>query len=161
MRLNITLPCVSLLLHDTVVCFIAGILIFWWFCNIRVHSLSIAFGRVLCFELRTTSLVGMDESTQIMMKFLLKLTPKIKWAWIIQNQRAVFHVKLQISSVRVLDFVLHMRHNNALGAQLRPGKHRLLCDLNIFSKLKTFRFQEESSYIVIPGSWWFLLLISV
>ena len=53
-------------------------------------------------------------------------------------------------AVRVLDFVLHMRHNNALGAQLRPGKHRLLCDLNIFSKLKIFRFQQESSYIVIP-----------
>lgn len=70
-----------------------------------------------------------------------------------KSKSAVFHVKLQISSVRVLDFVLHMRHNNALGAQLRPGKHRLLCDLNIFSKLKTFRFQEESSYIVIPGSW--------
>ena len=81
-----------------------------------------------------------------------KPIPKIKWARIIQNQRAVFHDKLQISSVRVhvLDFVLHMRHNNALGAQLRPGKHRLLCDLNIFSKLKTFRFQEESSYIVLP-----------
>ena len=53
-------------------------------------------------------------------------------------------------AVRVIDFVLHMRHNNALGAQLGLGKHRLLCDLNIFSKLKTFRFQEESSYIVIP-----------
>ena len=142
MRLNITLPCVSLLLHDSVVSFIAGIFIFWWFCNIRVHSLSIAFGRILWFELRTTSLVGKDESTQIISKPI----PKIKWAWIIQNQRAVFHVKLQISSVRVLDFVLHMRHNNASGAQLRPGKHRLLCDLNIFSKLKTFRFQEESSY---------------
>ena len=53
-------------------------------------------------------------------------------------------------AVRVLDFVLHMRHNNALGAQLRPGKRRLLCDPNIFSKLKIFRFQQESSYIVIP-----------
>lgn len=53
-------------------------------------------------------------------------------------------------AVRVLDFVLHMRHNNALGAQLRPEKHRLFCDLNIFSKLKTFRFPEESSHIVIP-----------
>ena len=36
--------------------------------------MSIAFGRILWFELRTTSLVGKDESTQIVMKFLNQFT---------------------------------------------------------------------------------------
>ena len=148
MRLNITLPCVSLLLHDTVVSFIAGIVIFWWFCNIRVHSLSIAFGRILCFELRTTSFGwnGGINADNDEISFKTNSQDKVS----LNYSKSKSSLPCQIA-VRVLDFVLHMRHNNALGAQLRPGKHRLLCDLNIFSKLKTFRFQEESSYIVIPN----------
>ena len=145
--MNITLPCVSLLLHDSVVSFIAGILIFWWFCNIRVHSLSIAFGRILCFELRTTSFGWNGRIKADNDEISIKTNSQDKVS--LNYSKSKSSLPCQIA-VRVLDFVLHMRHNNALGAQLPPRKHRLLCDLNIFSKLETFRFQEESSYIVIP-----------